>query len=257
MVMRHDGTRAESIGEELITGPDEWTQFAGWSPDGATAIVGLGWQDPNNGVWEDQHRQFRMEPGKWRYDSWLVDVASRAQINVTRVDRVSHYNTISYTPAGDALLMTSLVDGTSKPFLMDLDGHNKRDLSLGGRGFAYGLNASPDGARVAYHEDYQIYVAETNGTQKLHIETGNPFNFVPQWSSDGKWLLFVSGEHYDCHPHIVRADGTGLRKLADRGGYRGVTEILDVPDFHGGAATSPFGHATASRSFTRRPSVTP
>jgi Tol biopolymer transport system component len=52
-------------------------------------------------------------------------------------------------------------------------------------------------------------------------------------------VLFVSGEHYDCHPHVVNADGTRLRKLADRNGYRGVMEFLDVPDFHGGSSDVP------------------
>jgi TolB protein len=52
-------------------------------------------------------------------------------------------------------------------------------------------------------------------------------------------VLFLSGEHYNCHPHIVRADGTGLKKLADRGGYRGVIEFLDVDDFHGGSSDTP------------------
>ena len=30
-----------------------------------------------------------------------------------------------------------------------------------------------------------------------------------------------------------------VKKLADRGGYRGVTEFLDVPDFHGGSSDVP------------------
>ena len=38
---------------------------------------------------------------------------------------------------------------------------------------------------------------------------------------------------------MVRADGDGLKKLADRGGYRGVIEFLDVPDFHGGSSDVP------------------
>jgi TolB protein len=62
---------------------------------------------------------------------------------------------------------------------------------------------------------------------------------VPTWSPDGQFVLFLSGEHYDCHPHIVRADGTGLRKLADRNGYKGMMEFLDVPDFHGGSSDVP------------------
>ena len=78
-------------------------------------------------------------------------------------------------------------------------------------------------SRISYHENYQVYLADADGANRIHVQTGHPFVFVPSWSPDGKWVLFVSGEHYDCHPHIVKADGTGLRKLADRGGYRGVT----------------------------------
>jgi hypothetical protein len=62
-------------------------------------------------------------------------------------------------------------------------------------------------------------------------------------------LLFVSGEHYDCHPHVVRANGTGLRKIADRGGYRGVTEFLDVFDFHGGSSDTPVWSADGQSIF--------
>ncbi|MCU0873683.1 MAG: hypothetical protein MUE50_15205 [Pirellulaceae bacterium] len=78
-----------------------------------------------------------------------------------------------------------------------------------------------------------------DGSDKRRIETGNPFNFVPQWSPDGEWLLFVSGEHYNCHPHVVKKDGTGLRKLADRDGYRGVVERLKHPDFHSESSDVP------------------
>jgi Tol biopolymer transport system component len=38
---------------------------------------------------------------------------------------------------------------------------------------------------------------------------------------------------------VVRKDGTGLRKVGDRNGYKGVVDILDVPDFHGGSSDVP------------------
>ena len=39
---------------------------------------------------------------------------------------------------------------------------------------------------------------------------------------------------------MAHADGTGLRKLADRGGYRGVIAFLGfVPDLHGGSSDIP------------------
>src|SRR4051794_22501657 len=49
-----DGTGARPIGEKLIDDPNAWTQFAGWSPDGKTAIVGRGWESPSNAHWEEE-----------------------------------------------------------------------------------------------------------------------------------------------------------------------------------------------------------
>ena len=53
--------------------PDAWTQFAGWSPDGRLAIVGRGWESPENARWEEEHKQFRYNAAGWRYDMVLVD----------------------------------------------------------------------------------------------------------------------------------------------------------------------------------------
>ena len=59
--------------------------------------------------------------------------------------RVSHYNVTSFTPDGRHLIMTSLMEGVSQPFLMAIDGTQKRTLSSKEQGFNYGFNASPDG----------------------------------------------------------------------------------------------------------------
>lgn len=236
MVMRAGGGEQREVGAELIKGPNQWTQFGSWSPDGEHAVIGVGWQDPENAKWEEAHKRFRMEPGKWRYDGWIWKAETGNFTDVCSVDRVSHYNGVSFASNGEKLLMTSLTAGTSKPFLMNLDGRDKTDVSGGTGGFTYGFNASPDGKRICYHENYQVYLANADGSAKKKVETGNSFNFGPTWSPDGQWLLFVSGEHYNCHPHVVRADGTGLRKLAERNGYRGVTLFLDVPDFHQGSS---------------------
>jgi Tol biopolymer transport system component len=241
MTVLSDGSERAPIAAELVDEPDEWTQFVGWSPDGGTAVVGLGWQNPENATWEEEHQTFRMTPGNWRLDSFLIDVDTGKSLNVTAVDRVSDYNGgLFFWPNDpDHLGFTALIDGISHPFKMDRDGRNKVDLSTGADEFTYGFRSSPDGKRIAYHKDYRIYVADSDGSNAQRIDTGNDFNFAPTWSPDGKWVLFVSGEHYNCHPHVVQADRTGLRKLADRGGYRGVTEFLDVPDFHGGSSDVP------------------
>ncbi|MGE0375262.1 MAG: TolB family protein, partial [Planctomycetaceae bacterium] len=253
--VRADGTDDRPVGAELVERDDSWTQFAGWSPDGTQAIVGCGWESPENAAWEEEHRTFRMDGDGWLYDVHLVDIDGGRAVNVTAVERVSSYNSgLFFWPgAPDRLGFTALIDGVSHPFRMHLDGTHKVDLATGQEGFTYGFNASPDGRRIAYHKAYQIYLADADGANSVHIETGQPFNFVPQWSPDGERVLFLSGEHYNCHPHVVNRDGTGLRQLADRNGYRGVVTFLDVFDFHGGSSDVPVWAADGqSIFFTRR-----
>jgi len=241
VVARADGTERRLIAEELVREPGSWTQFAGFSPDGKTAIVGRGWKSEENARWEEEHHEFRLTQGGSKYDVYFVDLATGKALNITGVDRVSDYNTgLFFWPGNDAQLgFQAVIDGNSHPFRMDRDGRNKRDLTESSREFAYGFSGSPDGRRIAYHKSYKVYVANADGSEARLIDTGHPFNFVPQWSPDGSRLLFLAGEHYNCHPHVANADGSALRKLADRGGYRGVVEFLDVPDFHGGSSDVP------------------
>jgi TolB protein len=240
-VVGADGTRQRKLAEELTRETSSWTQFAGWSPDGLSAVIGRGWESSENARWEEEHKQFRFAATGWLYDMYLLDLASGRAKNVTEIERVSFYNTGLFVWPGDAtkLGFQALIGGESHPFRMEQDGTNKRDLTPDSKEFAYGFSASPEGKRIAYHKNYRVYLADSDGSHAKVVETGHPFNFGPQWSPDGAWILFLSGEHYNCHPHIVRADGSDLKKLASRGAYRGVTEFLDVPDFHGGSSDLP------------------
>ncbi|MFT3880973.1 MAG: hypothetical protein QM703_15085 [Gemmatales bacterium] len=241
---------ANLVAEKLLDNPNAWTQFVGWSPDNKQAIVYRCWEDPENARWEEEHKTFRFDPKMWLLDSYLVDLATGKIENMTSIERISHYNAgLFFLPGGKKLGFTPLINGMSKPFVMDLDGRNKRDVSGKDGGFAYGYSASPDGKQISYHDNYQIYVAHADGTNKRHIATGNPFNFGPRWSPDGNWLLFVSGEHGHCHPYVVKRDGTGLKKLVDRNRYQGWIAFLDVPDYHNGSSDVPVWSADGKSVF--------
>src|SRR5690242_7530515 len=59
MLVKADGTDRRLLADDLANEADASTQFAGWSPDGSVAIVGRGWQSPDNARWEEDHKQFR------------------------------------------------------------------------------------------------------------------------------------------------------------------------------------------------------
>ena len=246
-----DGTGRRHIAADLANETDAWTQFAGWSPDGSLAIISRGWQSPDNAKREEARRTFLFTKDGWLLDSFLVEFASGKATNLTVVDRVSFYNSGLFFWPGDPtkLGFTALINGNSHPFRMDRDGRNKVDLTKASAGFTYGFNSSRDGKRIVYHKNYQVYLADADGSNVMHVKTGRSFNFAPTWSPDGHWVLFLRGEHYNCHPHVVRADGSGLKKLADRGGYKGVIEFLDVYDFHQGSSDVPVWAADGKSIF--------
>src|SRR6266853_1767463 len=57
-VVKADGTGRRLLAEQLTRDPNTWTQFGGWAPDGRTAIIGRGWESPQNGKWEEEQRTF-------------------------------------------------------------------------------------------------------------------------------------------------------------------------------------------------------
>ena len=134
-----------------------------------------GWESAENAQWEEEHKTFRFTPEGWLVDSYLVDVATGKAENVTGVERVSFYNSgLFFWPNDPTKLgFTALIDGNSKPFRMDRDGRNKTDLTKNSNGFAYGFSSSPDGSRISYHENYQVYLADADGSNRVHVQTGS------------------------------------------------------------------------------------
>jgi Tol biopolymer transport system component len=241
-VVKADGTGRRVLAEELTRERNSYTQFRGWSPDGKIAVFCRAWMSDENGKWQEQHKTFRYAKGDFSCDGYLFNLASGKATNVTAIERISHSNEYLQFWPGDMtkLSFSAMIDGATRPYVMDLDGKNKRELVRKTGNLVHGMNLSPDGKRGAYEDPaYRLFLCDADGSNKQEIKTGNRFHLIPSWSPDGAWVLFVAGEHYDCHPHIIKADGTGLRKLASRNGYRGVIDYLDVFDFHDGSSDLP------------------
>src|SRR5260370_11681618 len=118
MVVKADGTGRRALAESLTGEPNTWSQFAGWSPDGRTAFIGRGWESPENGAWEEEHKTFRFNADGWLYDMFLLDLASGKLTNLTAVDRASFHNSALFFSPNDRtnLPFPPPVHRTSHPF---------------------------------------------------------------------------------------------------------------------------------------------
>ena len=241
-VVNADGSNRRELAAELIRNENTWTAFGGWSPDGCIAIIENGCNTPENAAWEEEHRAFRRSVG-WLYDVCLLDMKTGKLANVSAPERMSNYNgSVSFWPGNpNKLLGTVSINGKSHPISMDIDGTNKQILIKDSAGqHTYMPGISPDGKRIVYHTNYHLHIADADGSNPQPVNTGNNFDFAPQWSPDGEWVLFLSGpSNIDSDLYLVRSDGTGLRKLADRNGYCGSVPIIDVYDYHEGSSDVP------------------
>jgi len=74
---------------------------------------------------------------------------------------------------------------------------------------------SPDGRRIAFVGDRDIYVMDVDGSDARRLTNGNFSARGPAWSPDGKRIAFSSSRQDGAHIDLntVGGDGTGLRRL--------------------------------------------
>ncbi len=163
-MVKGDGSEASELAPELAGKPNQFTQFAGWSPDGRQAILYQIWESPENGAWEDKHGTWRFSAEHWLLDSILLDMQTKKTTNLTAVERVSFYNvSLGFWPNKPGVLrFSAMIGGELRPYQMDRDGKNKKPVPAG-PGFIYGASPSPDGKRICYHRNYRLYLADADG----------------------------------------------------------------------------------------------
>lgn len=127
----------------------------------------------------------------------------------------------------------------------DLNGGNRRVVLSSGEykadyNFAY---FSPDGKRFVYEHSNSplskpahtaaLFVAGSDGSGDHRI---TPWSLDagdnPDWSPDGKWILFRThvGSDKNCSIDIIHPDGTGLKQLANYGAAANMRSATFSPD---------------------------
>ena len=127
-------------------------------------------------------------------------------------------------------------DGNDEIYVMDADGGNLRNLTQHpARDFR--PDWSPDGKQVAFisnrseNEEIligndEIYVMDADGGNLRNLTQHPGFDSYPDWSPDGKQILFLSNRDGGINTYIMDADGQNVRRLTN---YPPDGEFADNP----------------------------
>ena len=129
----------------------------------------------------------------------------------------------SWSPDGRKILYESERDGNSEIYVMEADGGNQIRLT---RNNAADTTAtwSPDGSLIAFASNrdtgppynpynLDIYVMNADGSNVRRIVDDPEYDVGPQWSPDGRKILFTTGRNGNFDVYETNADGTGQRNL--------------------------------------------
>ncbi len=84
-------------------------------------------------------------------------------------------------------------------------------------------NMSPDGSMIAFRRmveeaNSEVWLANADGSGAHNLTAHPAFDGWPSWSPDGRWIAFASDRDGNQQVHVMRADGTDVRRVAETPG---------------------------------------
>ena len=103
----------------------------------------------------------------------------------------------------------------SSVWVMNADGRGRRQLVPAATGYSRVLDWSPDGRRILYDRGSGLWSMRADGSRKRRLaRIGRGWVTEAGWSPDGRSIAFTTSVR---NIYVVRADGSGSRRLATGG----------------------------------------
>jgi uncharacterized repeat protein (TIGR01451 family) len=116
---------------------------------------------------------------------------------------------------------------TSDLFAVATDGTGETRIAHD-LGFVRMFDWSPDGSRFVYQKNNaNVFVMDADGSNRRQLTfteqtaDGNTVDEDPLWTFDGARVTFTRRNNVAAYVHVVKADGTGLRRLLNEYAVRG------------------------------------
>ena len=129
----------------------------------------------------------------------------------------------SWSPDSRRILFESERDGNQEVYVMDADGGNQIRLTRDNAADAT-ASWSPDGSLIAFASNrdtglpynpynLDIYLMNADGSNVRRIVDDPEYDVAPQWSPDGRKILFMTGRNGNFDVYVMNADGTEQKNL--------------------------------------------
>ena len=146
----------------------------------------------------------------------LVSLAgTNRQIAVT----VKANNTYSAAPGSAPALANGKIAFTSGGILvMNSDSSNQTSITSGGWTFAREPAWSPDGSKILFTLNNEIYVMNADGSNQIHLTDDQGSDSSPTWSPGGTKIAFARRHSIDfnlAQIYVMNANGSNQTRLTN------------------------------------------
>ena len=210
-----------------------------WSPDGSR-IVFYSERDGNAEIYvmdadggnpvrltdhpaDEGYPAFSPDGSKISFDSdrdgnFEIYVMDAGGGNVRRLTYSSARDvSAAWSPDGAWIAFMSDRTGRFEVWVMNADGSEQWQFTGSGATRSEGTHwfpqFSPDGERMAFHVNRDVYTVRLDGSEYTRLTTDPDNGMVPTWSPDGARLGFMSWRTGATEIWVMNADGSGQARL--------------------------------------------